>query len=121
MTDRRAAVGEMGEGLAARLLRSKGMKIVGRRIRFARGELDIVAKDGNEWVFVEVKTRSAGVMGDAASAMTRRKAGRMERAVREYVHMHALDGAPMRCDLVAVDIDPDGGASVNHYPGAITF
>ncbi|MDR1611986.1 MAG: YraN family protein [Planctomycetota bacterium] len=119
MVDRRAAIGELGEEIAARHLRESGMRIVGRRVRLRRGELDIVARDGEEWVFVEVKTRTSDVMGDAASGMTLKKARSMTRAVVEYLHKNGLEDAPVRCDLVTVDFDADGGHRLEHHPASI--
>ena len=119
MTARHLALGEAGEELAACFLAEKGFRIVERRVRCRRGELDIVATCGGEWVFVEVKTRGSKRMGSAAEAMTARKAGRMALAVREYLWRHGLDSAPVRCDLVTVDFGADGRPDINHYPAAI--
>ncbi len=112
-------LGEAGEDLAAGFLERQGLSIVERRVRFRRGELDIVARNGREWVFVEVKTRSPGSAGTASEALTRRKSARMARAVREYVALHDLHDQPIRCDLVAVDVGPDGAPEISHYPGGI--
>ena len=114
-------IGEAGEEMAAVFLRERGLRIVERRARLSRGELDIVAKNGKEWVFVEVKTRTSDVMGTATSAMTAGKSRRMGRAVADYLHKNKLDDAPVRCDLVAIDFQPDGQAKIEHFPGAITF
>ena len=105
--------------MAAAFLRERGLRILERRVRLSRGELDIVARDGEEWVFVEVKTRSAGGCGSAVEALGPRKSARLARAVREYVYRHHLHEAPMRCDLVAIDLGPDGLPDISHYPGAI--
>ena len=112
-------LGEMGEELAAGFLQKRGLSIVERRVRFRRGELDIVARNGREWVFVEIKTRSRGSAGTASEALTRRKSLRLSRAVREYVNRHGLHDQPIRCDLVAVDIGRDGVPTISHYPGGI--
>lgn len=119
MATRHLELGEAGEELAVRFLEKLGMKILERRVRFRRGELDIVAKNGKEWVFVEVKTRSGNRMGTAAEAMTRRKSARMGRAVREYVTRHGLDDQPIRCDLVAVDFGFDDQPEIHHFPGGL--
>lgn len=114
-------VGQAGEEMATRFLRDKGLAIVERRVRLRRGEIDIVARDGGEWVFVEVKTRTSDVAGHASDAMTRRKLAAFERAVVQYIHQHGLDDTPVRCDLVTIDFAPDGPARIEHYPGGITF
>lgn len=122
MTNHNSRIGESGEEMAAEYLRERGLKIIERRVRLRRGELDIVARHGKEWVFVEVKARSAAAaMGAAASAMTMRKNARMGRAVGEYLHRNGLDNALVRCDLVTVDFLSDGQARIEHFPGGITF
>lgn len=114
-------LGESGEALAAEYLRTQGLRIVDQRVRFRRGELDIVARNGREWVFVEVKTRSDDRMGGATAAFTDRKAARMRRAVEEYVLLHDLFREPIRCDVVAIDFNADGVPEIKHYPGCITW
>lgn len=118
--NRHLALGEGGEEMAARHLQGKGLRIVDRRVRCRGGELDIVARDGAEWVFVEVKTRSQRRFGSAAEALTPQKLQRMRRAVGEYVHLHNLEREPIRCDLVAIDIDGET-VEISHFPGGITF
>lgn len=71
------AVGRFGEELAARHLQDEGMAVLERNWRCPRGELDIVAVDGAELVFVEVKTRSSTAFGQPAEALTRDKAARI--------------------------------------------
>lgn len=121
MSSRHLALGESGEDMAVRYLSGLGMKIVDRRVRLRHGEIDVVARDGREWVFVEVKTRTSGRMGSASEAFTPRKAGRMRKAVAEYVSRHSLQECPLRCDLVAIDFDDNGKPDIKHYPGGITW
>lgn len=114
-------IGRAGEEMAARLLREKGLAIVERRVRFRRGEIDIVARDGEEWVFVEVKTRASDAAGHSSEALTPRKIAALERAVSQYIHERRLGDAPVRCDLVTIDFTADGKAEIGHYPGGIVF
>jgi putative endonuclease len=111
------ALGENGEILAERFLAGKGLRIVERRVRYACGEIDLVAKDGDEWVFVEVKTRKSVSSGSAAEAFTPAKTARMRRAVEMYVYDNNLSGAPMRCDFLAIDLEPGGTPVVTHFSG----
>lgn len=114
-------LGKRGEDIAVRFLTGKGWRIVERNVRFRRGELDLVARDGKEWVFVEVKTRSESFFGSAVDAFTPRKAAFMRRAVREYARLHRLEEEPIRCDLVTVDLCADGKFRVNHFPCAVDW
>ncbi len=121
MSYRGLRFGEAGEEMAAKYLAEKGLKILERRVRFRNGELDIIAKDADEWVFVEVKARSSTAYGTAGEAMDWRKTKKMEQAVDAYIAQHNLHTALIRCDLVTVDLMPDGTAKIEHFPGAITF
>lgn len=114
-------LGEAGERLAEEYLVRRGMRVVDRRVRFLRGELDLVLREGKVWVFVEVKARSGVCMGRAAEGMTPRKLGRMRRAVEEYVRTRGLEGRPVRCDLFTVDFGGGDVPELGYFPGAIIF
>ena len=121
MTNEHLRLGELGEALAEQFLRQKGLRVIERRVRVRRGELDLVAKNGDEWIFIEVKTRSRNEMGGAIAAFSRSKESRMKRAVEDYVHVHGLYEAPIRCDVVAVDFAADGAPEITHYPGCVMW
>lgn len=114
-------LGVNGEVLAERFLAAQGLRIVDRRVRYARGEIDLVAKNGDEWVFVEVKTRKSVSSGTAAESFTHAKARRMRRAVEMYVYENNLADAVLRCDFIAIDIEPDGTPEISWFPGGITW
>jgi putative endonuclease len=80
------ATGEWGETIAARALVHAGYKVLGRRVRVGvRDELDVVARDGNILVFVEVKTRREETFGRPASAVDRAKRHTLSRAAVRYL------------------------------------
>ncbi len=114
-------LGVNGEVLAERFLAARGLRIIDRRVRYSRGEIDIVAKNGAEWVFVEVKTRKSASSGTAAESFTPEKARRMRKAVEMYVYEHDLADAFIRCDFLAIDIGPDGTPEISWFPGEITW
>ncbi len=118
---RHLELGESGEKLAEEFLSRRGLRVVDRRVRFRRGELDLVARDGEAWVFIEVKTRSGTRMGCAAEGMTPAKLKRMRHAVETYIHTRGLSGKPVRCDLFTVDFAHDDVPRLAHFPGAIIF
>jgi putative endonuclease len=118
---RHLELGEAGERMAEEFLVRRGLRIVDRRVRFYRGELDLVARDGDVWVFIEVKTRSGTRMGYAAEAMTPTKLKRMRTAVETYVRTRGLEGKPVRCDLFTIDFAYDDVPQLAHFPGAIIF
>jgi putative endonuclease len=97
------------EDLAADFLIRQGMTIITRRARAKGGELDLVALDGDELVFVEVKMRRAGVGPELA--ISREKGLRIQSAAKSYIHEHLID-RPFRYDVIAF-----AGSQVRHHKG----
>lgn len=107
-------LGRLGEHLAARFLQSAGYAIVDRNWRCARGEIDLVARDGSETVFVEVKTRSSRAFGHPFEAITAQKLARLRRLAATWCEAHPGQHGPIRIDAIAV-IAPQGGpAQIEH-------
>src|SRR5262249_51632155 len=102
------SLGKSGEDLACRELERRGYAIVARRYRVRGGELDVIARDGDTMVFVEVKTRVGRAFGDAAEAVTPIKQVRITRLAEQYLVRHHLSDCPCRFDVVSVQIDADG-------------
>ena len=104
--------GRWGEDLAAGVLRRAGLRILGRRVRTGRrGELDLVARDGDTLVFVEVKTRRAEVYGRPADSVDRDKRRALSRAAVRYLR-RLRDRPPyIRFDVVEVIGEPGGAAA----------
>jgi putative endonuclease len=107
-TGRRLALGHYGEELACRLLGERGYVVVERNWRCSTGEVDIVAREGDCWVFVEVKTRRGHAAGWAEDGMTAEKAARLTDLAQTWLGEHALDGVDWRIDLVAIELDARG-------------
>lgn len=115
----RSALGEYGEGLAARRLAEAGMTLLERNWRCGRtGEIDIVAREGEVLVVCEVKTRRAGPFQHPLAAITPAKAERLRGLAQRWTQEHG--GAPpggVRIDLVAVLLPRRGAPSVEHVRG----
>ncbi|MEZ7197614.1 YraN family protein [Pseudodesulfovibrio karagichevae] len=101
--------GAPGEDAAARYLESRGFKVLHRNWRFHQWELDLVCRDRDTVVFVEVKTRRAGSMGAPGEALTRKKQARLIKAASHYLTEHDLWDEPCRFDLASVT---DTGAAL---------
>ena len=104
----RQGLGRHGEDLAVRYLEGRGVEIVGRNVRTPEGELDIVARDGDELVFVEVKTRRGDQATAPDTAVTAAKLARLEQLAEAYVAEHGPAGCPWRVDVIAVVVGRDG-------------
>lgn len=111
-------LGARGEAMAARHLRRAGLRVIVRGYLTRRGEIDLIAREGDVLVFVEVKTRRRG---DPTEAVTARKQRRVCRAALRFVRYHGLDRIGVRCrfDVVAV-VWPDarGRPRIDHYRDA---
>ncbi len=108
----------MGEELAVAELERRGYAILARRYRTRAGEIDIIARDGETTVFVEVKARVSDEFGSAAEAVTAWKQRRLARMAVDYLARTGLACGPCRFDVVA--IDGIGGPSevITVYPNA---
>ena len=96
-------LGQYGENLAVEHLTAAGMTVLARNWRCREGELDIVARDGNALVFVEVKARSGTGFGEPAEALGPVKARRIRGlACRWLMEQQPPGGHELRFDVVSV-------------------
>lgn len=109
MTHRRKQLGAYGEQLAEDHLKRNGLKIIERNYRAPGGEIDLIARDGRELVFIEVKTRTTDRFGTGAEAVTGNKQRRIANAAQVYLLDKRLHNTSVRFDVVAVDVS-DGAA-----------
>lgn len=132
-------VGRYGERVALRHVEARGWQVLGTNWRGTDGELDIVALDGDVLVVIEVKTRSGHGFGHPAEAVTPRKLARIKRLTGQWLTTfreqvaagrlaeEALPGSAVpvlagvrtrfgavRIDVVAVTLQPQGAAVVEH-------
>src|SRR6266576_1263233 len=104
-SDRRQILGISGEDLACDELRRRGYAILDRRYRTRFGEIDIIARDGDTIVFVEVKARLTDDFGGAAAAVTRWKQRRIAGMAVDYLSRRRLHECPCRFDVVTIDFE----------------
>ena len=96
------ATGTHAEDEAERLLTRQGLEILARNYRTRFGEIDLVARDGATLVFVEVRLRSSGRFGGAASSITAQKQRRIELAARHYLSRLGAE-PPCRFDVITLE------------------
>jgi len=108
--DRDLASGRRGEDLAHRYLRSEGFIIVARNYRLASGEAeaDLIARDGEDLVIVEVKTRETAEYGPPERAVSADKQRHLIRVGREYARKTDTPWEHVRFDVVSVVMAPPG-------------
>lgn len=102
-------IGKRGEDFAANFLRKKGYRIIERNFKKRYGEIDIVARDKDILVFVEVKTRKSTEFGSPLEAITPWKLKALVRSCYYYKSIHPEFPEALRIDLVAIDLSPSGG------------
>jgi putative endonuclease len=93
------------------------MKILCRNYRFERGEIDVVAEDGRELVFVEVKTRRTKSYGEPEEAVNAKKQAQLRKVAEGYLFEHRIDDRPCRFDVVAIFFH-NGKAEIKHFKNA---
>jgi len=102
--DARHTLGKLGEDLACAELIRRGYSILARRYRTRFGEIDIIARDKDVTVFVEVKTRKSDDFGGGAEAVTVWKQRRLTQMAVDFLARYQLHDRPCRFDVVVVDM-----------------
>ncbi len=94
-------IGTAYEDKAVLFLRQKDFQILERNVSWRQGEIDIVARDGAYLVFVEVKSRKSGSVGDVLEMVTPEKRRRMIKTARWYLYQRKLgEQTPCRFDVI---------------------
>ena len=116
----RMRLGERGEQMASRHLLNRGYAILDKNYRCRYGEVDIVAQQGAELVFTEVRTRRGMEFGTAQESITSAKAKHLIAASQHYLERHFLTDTDWRIDLVSIKWAPDGAApGIEHLEYAV--
>ncbi len=102
--DTRIGTGRTGEDLAVSYLENHGYTIVERNFRMRMGEIDIIARDGEHLVFIEVKTRRSGRFGSPFDAVDFRKQQQVSRVALAFMSRHQFREIPVRFDVIGVQL-----------------
>lgn len=106
MKTARRKLGDKGEAIAAKFLINKGFELIDHNVHAPGGELDLIMKQDEEWVFVEVKTRRSNAFGSALESISSQKINRMLSAIEHYflVRNEQEEVPFFRIDIVTVDV-----------------
>ena len=118
--ERNKELGRRGEDAAARFLERRGYDIVARNWTCFAGEADIVARDRQAVVFVEVKTRSNTEKGLPSEAVDAGKRRRYERIAALFLQGFDVVDVPVRFDVVSIVVVPPDRAFIRHHIGAFS-
>ncbi|MFO1477723.1 MAG: YraN family protein [Verrucomicrobiota bacterium] len=110
--------GELGERAARRHLRRAGLKFLAANFRSSRGEIDLVFRDADCLVFVEVKTRSSETWIRPAAAVNRRKRRLLTQAALDYLREIKNPPVKIRFDIVEVLLEDGRVHAMRHLPNS---
>ena len=116
MIDTRAK-GSVGEDLAAEYLLRQGFTIIERNFHFQHGEIDIIAKELSELVFVEVKYRTTKAFGLPEESVDEKKQELLRRTAEGYMQQRGLHNIECRFDVVAI-LRQETSHAITHYRNA---
>lgn len=108
MKDPRRQLGDAGEDLAAAALKKQGYKILERNYVTSLGEVDLIARQGKTYVFIEVKTRKNERFGAPQEAVTPAKQHKLRRLADYYLKQKRLGEVEVRFDVVGVIMGEEG-------------
>jgi len=118
---KKLSTGEEGERRAEKFLKKKGFRILQKNYLCKTGELDIVAKEGETLVFVEVKTRKKHGKELPEAAMTAKKKHRVCCAAKHFMKSYRLTNKLFRFDVIGLEFDDENNWEIFHWQNAINY
>ena len=110
-------IGKWGEQVAVEYLFSHGCEVVGQNFRTPYGEIDIIARQGDITIFVEVKTRTSNKMGLPEESITARKREHMVACAEHYAAEHEIDH--WQIDVISIEGKPGIEPVITYFENAI--
>ncbi len=104
-TNARKSLGAFGESAAIKFLKDKGCEIITTNYRCRYGEIDIIAKDDYQLVFVEVRTKKGRSFGTPEESVASKKQAKMVTAAQTYIQEKGLESIDWRIDVIAIEVD----------------
>ena len=117
MTKHNQRIGKWGEDVATKHLTQKGFEILGRNVRTPYGEVDIIAKKDEIFIFVEVKTRTSNKMGLPEESITPKKQEHMIACAEHYAAENEIDN--WQIDVISVEGKPGTEPRITYFENAI--
>ena len=117
----RQLLGQQGESSAAHFLKSKGYEIIEKNYRCTYGEIDLIVRDNEIIVFVEVKTRSSKAFGGPAAAVNYRKQNQISKVAQHFLVDKKLGDVDARFDVVSIVAKNGKPLQIEHLTDAFEF
>ena len=111
-------LGKLGEDVTANYITRLGYKVLERNFECNQGEIDIIALDNEELVFIEVKTRTGVNYGEASEAITRYKKRHLLNSIKYYLYKRNLENEFIRIDVAEVYVKGEN-IKINYIKKAI--
>ncbi|MFC2158096.1 YraN family protein [Acidobacteriota bacterium] len=111
-------LGRSGERTAEIFLRKLGYSILEKGFRFLRGEIDIIAREADCIVFVEVKTRSEEEFGFAEESIGQEKQKQIRKTAEGYLFLNSFQDRECRFDVISVITDKNKDFLIRHFKNA---
>ena len=111
-------LGKLGEDIISNYIQKQGYKILERNFECSQGEIDIIALDNEELVFIEVKTRTGVNYGEASEAITRYKKRHLLNSIKYYLYKRNLENEFIRIDVAEVYVKGEN-IKINYIKKAI--
>jgi len=109
-------LGDLGEKIAEKYLLKKGYKIIDRNYHSREGEVDLIALEKGQFVFIEVKTRSSENFGCPAEAVTYQKIKKLIKTARHFLFKTKKNSENYRIDVVSIILDKDNKrVKIKHF------
>ena len=118
MPNQKQTIGKLGEDLATKFISDKGYEIVERNYRYGHGEIDIVAKDRDNLVFIEVKTRHNLEFGPPELAVTKSKQRQIRKIAEAYLYDKNINDVDCRIDVIGILMIKNVEPQINHIINA---
>ena len=114
----RLKLGRRGEKLTRQYLKKRGYRLLQSNYTTKQGEIDLIMRQDETIVFVEVKTRQGAGSVPGEEAVNYIKQRHIAAAAREFIHLHKLFDYPCRFDIVAVEVPHKGKPVIQHWENA---
>jgi len=112
------STGSKGEDIACEFIANLGYAIIDRNYQYGHGEIDIIAKDRDEFVFIEVKYRKSLEYGAPETAVTKSKQKQIRKIAEAYIYEKEIKDTSCRIDVIAILDLPNLKPEINHYKNA---
>lgn len=114
----RKTTGDIGEKLAGKYAKKQGMKIIERNFRALRGEIDIIAVEDDQLVFIEVKTNKQGGSVPPENRVNISKQKQIGKVAQMYLQQTGKTGMDCRFDVIGVILSDNGDYEISHIKNA---